>query len=139
MKKHEGSCNCGDVTVECAGKPVYIGMCHCENCQKRTGSAFGLTAWFEKSQIQVHGSLKTYETIEHGGIETKYNFCPNCGTTIGFEIARNSSGMGISVGCFTNPEFPKPTVSFYEKDRHPWVRVPDDINRVIAEGGSKKV
>ncbi|WP_460728622.1 hypothetical protein [Lysobacter rhizosphaerae] len=35
--------------------------------------------------------------------------------------------IAIPVGAFVDPGFPPPRVSVYEARRHPWVRLPDDI------------
>ncbi|PHR32520.1 MAG: aldehyde-activating protein [Fluviicola sp.] len=139
MEKHIARCQCGNVNVECVGESKYVGMCSCDDCQRRTGSAFSLTSWFDKSNVKITGKVHVYSLTEHNGIETNYSFCPNCSSTVFFEIPRNPSGLGVSVGCFTDQNFAQPTVSFYEAKRLPWIVVPKGINRVIAEGGSEKV
>ena len=30
----------GQLTASCTGEPVRVSVCHCLDCQKRTGSAF---------------------------------------------------------------------------------------------------
>lgn len=37
-----GECNCGNVTYEVFRAPLLTYVCHCGNCQKRSGSAFGM-------------------------------------------------------------------------------------------------
>lgn len=41
-------CACGQLKVTLQGDPLSTGMCTCTYCQKRTGSAFGLSSYFDK-------------------------------------------------------------------------------------------
>ena len=46
---HEGGCVCGGVRYRTTGNPQRVSACACRWCQKRTGSAFGLTVYFKES------------------------------------------------------------------------------------------
>ncbi len=35
-----GGCACGAIRYECAAEPLYMGNCHCRDCQRATGSAY---------------------------------------------------------------------------------------------------
>jgi hypothetical protein len=35
------ACNCGQLCITCEGEPVRVSMCHCLECQRRTGAVFG--------------------------------------------------------------------------------------------------
>ena len=37
-------CCCGRLSVRVRGEPVINGLCHCDDCRRRTGSALG-TIW----------------------------------------------------------------------------------------------
>ena len=38
--KIEGGCLCGKVRYSADAEPAFVGVCHCKNCQKGTGTAF---------------------------------------------------------------------------------------------------
>jgi len=40
--KIEGGCLCGKVRYSADVEPTFVGVCHCKNCQKGTGSAFSV-------------------------------------------------------------------------------------------------
>ena len=47
-----GSCACGHVTYHVVLPFEKVVICHCDNCQKRTGSAFGLMVYVKTEQVQ---------------------------------------------------------------------------------------
>jgi hypothetical protein len=40
--KLEGGCLCGKVRYSAEAEPAFVGVCHCKNCQKGTGTAFAI-------------------------------------------------------------------------------------------------
>jgi len=68
MKKHYGGCMCGRVRYHTIGQPVKTGLCHCRYCQLRTGTAFGISVYFNKENLKIEsGDLKKYTfTTENG-------------------------------------------------------------------------
>jgi len=35
-----GGCLCGRVRYECSADPLFMGHCHCRDCQKASGGAY---------------------------------------------------------------------------------------------------
>jgi hypothetical protein len=59
--QHTATCACGSAAMTVSGAPVAHAVCHCNNCKKRTGSAFGVSAYFpKKSVIGTEGQLTRY-------------------------------------------------------------------------------
>ena len=56
----EGGCHCGAVRFRAMREPVRKAACHCRSCQRRTGSAFGMGAYFNEVDVQLDGELRTY-------------------------------------------------------------------------------
>jgi len=42
----KASCCCQKCSIEIDGEPVMNAICHCNSCKRRTGSAFGWSAYF---------------------------------------------------------------------------------------------
>jgi len=62
MTNHEGGCVCGAVRYRVINAPARTSACHCRFCQRRTGSAFGIGAYFREADVEIlSGELKTYE------------------------------------------------------------------------------
>lgn len=114
-------CHCGDLTLTCDGEPKFVAMCHCDSCQRRTGTSFGLGAWFDRDAIAARGREATFvRSGSDTGAEIHFHFCPNCGTTVYWESPGGGlpEMCGVAVGCFADPSFPQPSLSVHGRSRH---------------------
>jgi hypothetical protein len=82
-------CACGRLQVTVEGKPLAVATCHCEFCQRRTGSVFQVSAVFSRHQASaITGESNTYNGLEVNSVGTTngddvtYHFCPTCGSTV---------------------------------------------------------
>jgi len=97
-------CACGAFKVKVEGEPISVGVCNCTQCQKRTGSAFGVSAYFPKESVQtVSGSFNTF--VRSGDLGTKWSiyFCPACGSTVFWDGTLFPDLRGVAAGCFADP------------------------------------
>jgi hypothetical protein len=102
------ACHCRQLRVETTGEPFAVSICHCVDCQRRTGSAFG-----RKEHI--------------------FHFCPECGSQVFRTEPSEPELVVVSVGSFADPSFPAPRESGYDSRRHAWVQLPDSIQRHAPE------
>jgi len=56
LEKHSGGCACGKVRYHSIGKPARTGLCHCRYCQLRTGTAFGISVYFNIDKVKIEPS-----------------------------------------------------------------------------------
>jgi hypothetical protein len=133
MTTRHAACDCGQLRLEADGEPVAVSICHCLACQRRTGSAFGLQAGYRAEQVRTEGRYTEYSRVsdEEDRQEHNFAFCPECGSTVfGTEPEASEEFVVVFVGAFADPTFPPPTESGYESRRHPWVGLPDGIERL---------
>jgi hypothetical protein len=114
-------CCCGSLRAEALAEPVAVGACHCTECQRRTGAPFGVVAFFANEHLRTEGPSKVYVRDGQEGRKVHMHFCPNCGTTVYWEADIRPGAIGVALGAFADPAFPRPTVSVWEQTRHPWV------------------
>ncbi|SVD01465.1 uncharacterized protein METZ01_LOCUS354319 [marine metagenome] len=105
---HKGGCACGEVRYETKGEPQVHAVCHCRYCQLRTGSAFGMGAYFSADKVEFNSGEQTqfkYETVSGNKVTT--SFCKKCGSTTNWSIeSKMMAGMtAIAVGTFDPPTF----------------------------------
>jgi len=111
-------CSCGALRVEAAGELDAGVACHCGECQRRTGSVFGVGAYFKKEQIHTEGPYNTYVRDAQEGRKVSNHFCPTCGTTVFWEADLRPDNIGVGVGAFGDSRFPRPTRSVWEESKH---------------------
>jgi hypothetical protein len=129
MATREAACHCGQLRLEVSGEPFAVSICNCLACQRRTGSAFGMQAGFDKEQVQVEGRFDDYSRIsdEADRKEHIFHFCPECGSQVFYTEPTEPDLIVVSIGSFADPAFPPPTESGYDSRRHPWIRLPDTV------------
>ena len=122
MTTRQAACVCGQLKIACEGEPRLVSICHCLECQRRTGSVYGVQAWFARDQIaSVVGETREFRRVADSGNAVTFRFCPVCGATIHWEAAKRPGFVAIAVGAFADPSFPTPRVAVWEKRRHDWV------------------
>jgi hypothetical protein len=115
------TCACGQLSARCTGEPALVSLCHCRDCQKRTGSAFGIAAFFARANVATGGQARAYTRTSDSGYDVTFHFCRNCGGTVFWEPRRKPDMVAVAVGSFADPSFPPPTQAVYDQHRHPWV------------------
>jgi hypothetical protein len=128
----DGSCSCGQLRISCRGEPVRVSICHCLDCQKRTGSAFGYQARFPAEQVTIEGEMKEFERLGDSGQPITFRFCPLCGSTVYWTLPSQPGMIAVAVGAFADPEYPAPWFSVYENRRHRWVNVPSSVTERLG-------
>jgi hypothetical protein len=105
-------------------------MCHCIDCQRRTGSTFSVAVFYERSSVRVErGTPAIFERESASGFPVKFHFCDRCGSNVYWEPARMPDLVGVALGAFADPSFPQPEQSVWTKDKHACVDLPRDVAR----------
>ncbi|HVJ54311.1 MAG TPA: GFA family protein [Aliidongia sp.] len=76
------TCACGRLTVQCISEPLLVSLCHCLACQKRTGSSFGIAAFFRRGDVTATGPARSFTRPSDSGHDVTFHFCPDCGSTL---------------------------------------------------------
>ena len=126
MSTRIATCSCNQLRIACAGEPVRVSMCHCLECQKRTGSTFGAQARFPRERVTIEGVSTEYVRVADSGNRISFHFCPHCGSTVYYRIHDMPDVVAVAVGAFADPKFPAPKFSVYEARKHSWTGIPAD-------------
>ncbi|KCZ48704.1 GFA family protein [Hyphomonas pacifica] len=121
----EARCSCGNLRVLIAEDltPAVV-ACHCTACQRRSGSPFGVAAYYPMSALTISGESRTWtRTGDSGGAFTTH-FCPTCGSSVYWTTEKHADAAGVAVGAIADPHFPAPIRSVWEETRHDWVEIP---------------
>ena len=120
-------CACGQLRVTAQGDPEIVVACNCTECQRRTGSPFGVGAYYRRDRVSpIEGRSSLHARTAPSGRSLVNHFCPNCGTTVYWTLEMRPEHYGIAVGCFADPAFPPPVRAVWAEGKHDWVSFPDD-------------
>lgn len=100
---------------------MKVSLCHCLACQRRTGSTYGVAAFFHEQDVAVQGRSSVFTRRGDSGFAVIFHFCPNCGSTVFWKPQRAPELTGVAAGAFADPAFPKPTNAVHLESRHSWV------------------
>jgi len=124
-----GGCACGAVRYRISGEPVRISICHCTQCQKRTGSAFGMGCVFSREAVEVlTGDVTEYERIAESGNRVRFHFCSVCGTSVFWDFEAMPEARGIAAGTLDDTSWLDPRLHVWTKHSQGWFRFPDDAD-----------
>ena len=130
MGSRTSQCNCGQLSLTYAGPdPARISLCQCYECQRRTGSVYSVQARLPRDQVMIDGRSSTwtfpvrgkpaeFRSCDSGG--ATYHFCPECGSTVFWDIDSAPDLFGVAVGGFTDPTFPPPMIAGFEAYGAEW-------------------
>jgi hypothetical protein len=68
-----GGCACGSVRYSLKGEPFRIGICHCTDCRKESGSVFVVYGQWLAADVEILGEAQAYNGRR---------FCPTCGSRL---------------------------------------------------------
>lgn len=128
MTTRRAECSCGQLSASCEGEP-FVAVCHCLACKRRSGSAFGMGAWYPKKDVVIDGPRAEFLRIGDDGGHIHHSFCPVCGVTLCWTID-GFPGIAISAGTFADMSLPPPKVSVYHASRgYPWLTLGEPIEK----------
>jgi hypothetical protein len=118
------TCWCGQAQAVCEGEPARVSVCHCLNCQQRSGSAFAAQARFPVDHVTLSGELRDYTRAGDSGQRATFRFCPECGSTLAYTTEAEPDLIAIPIGAFADPKaFGEPLYSVYEGRKVAWVAI----------------
>jgi len=129
MAEIEGGCLCGAVRYSATTEPVLVGVCHCRDCQKFTGSAFGFLVGVPRAAFARCGAVKTFSKPADSGRPIVRSFCPECGSSIAEEPGSRPELVILNGGTLDDPDAVTPAMQIYCDRELSWVRLGGDMRR----------
>lgn len=119
-------CACGAASITVAGEPQQHNVCHCTNCKRRTGSAFGISIYFLRSDVQQTNGQTSVYAFHHAewNHEQQRHFCARCGSTLFWFMSSRPTLIGIAGGCFDDGSLGEPSWSTSHAQKLAWLTLP---------------
>ena len=103
---------------------MFVHCCHCDDCQRLTGSAFVLNAIIETQAIKLlRGKPVAVPVPRENGPHDIYR-CPKCQTALWSNYGRRPNLRFVRVGTLDKPGALKPDVHIYTRWKAKWLKLP---------------
>ena len=131
MQKISGKCLCGSIEYKTDADPVFSIICHCDDCQRQTGTAFSMTVGVPKATVvfKNEDKLKEYVGESASGNPVRRKFCQDCGSPIISMIAMAPDMYMIKAGTLDDKSWLKPTHQFWCSTKQPWLELSDELEK----------
>ena len=123
-----GGCACGTIRYTCTGEPVYMGNCHCRDCQQATGTAYFAAIAVKTSQFSIStGEPTWFERPADRGHMMRRGFCSTCGSPLFLVNGSNTGAMVLYAASLDDPSWYKPSRNIFVESAQPWDLMHSDL------------
>ncbi|KAK2461122.1 hypothetical protein APHAL10511_006649 [Amanita phalloides] len=120
---YEGRCLCGGCKVFLDDEPRGLGICHCNDCSRNSGSPFICAVFVPSEKVRIDGPFKiySYPNSSSGNMVNRW-FCTECGSHLASQSSARTEYISPRTGIFE--EFKKLPISLeiFTKDRWPSIQ-----------------
>lgn len=132
MLDARGGCLCGAVRYTLKAEPALVGICHCRDRQRFTGSAFSFLVAVPLAALEIEGAFKSFAKPGDSGQPITRRFCPECGSSLAEEAHTRPGLVLINGGTLDDPTLVTPTLEIYCGRELPWARLDAGTQRFEA-------
>ena len=116
-----GGCACGAIRYACASEPLFMGNCHCRDCQRATGSAyFAAVSVSEPAFRLTTGTPAVYEKQADSGSTMRRMFCSQCGSPVFLTNSARPNLVVLYAASVDDPSWVRPARDIYTESAQPW-------------------
>jgi hypothetical protein len=129
-----GGCRCGAVRYELADAPHETCICHCQECQKQSASAFGISVMVRSANVRrLTGKLECWSRATDSRRTPACYFCATCGTRLWHGDKDRAEEISIKGGTFDEPVDLRRAIHIWTRRKLPGVLIPDDAQQFPGE------
>jgi hypothetical protein len=133
MRVLEGGCQCGRIRYRIEGEPLGLAVCHCRECQRQSGSAFGMSLAVKRDAFRLlSGELASFTTVADSGRSKRCTFCPDCGSRIFHQTLE--AAISVKAGTLDDTSWLEPTAHYWTQRKQAWFEIPAGVPRIRDDG-----
>ena len=141
MERREGStmlktggCNCKTIRYQVTGKPLFVHVCHCRECQRDSGGAFNMTMLLLATDFQItHGIPAEKRVTRLSGKQYFGYFCEQCGNPIYGAPVDPIGLIVLRPGTLDEIDQLQPQAHIWVQEKQPWVQIPKNVPSFAKE------
>lgn len=120
MTDYFGSCLCGTAKFEVQGEFDNFYLCHCQHCQKDTGSAHAANLFSQSAKLNWLSGSDAVTTFTLPGTRHNKSFCKICGSAL--PSTHEVDLLVIPAGCLDTEVSMSPTAHIFTSSKAVWDR-----------------
>jgi hypothetical protein len=103
-------------------------VCHCTDCQRQSGSAFGMTLVVAESDFKImQGEVASWTSQSEAGRGKLGAFCPRCGTRVYHKPEWRRGSVSVKAGTLDDTRWLDPDMHIWTRSKQPWVVIPKGV------------
>lgn len=127
---YSGRCVCGAVAYRLTDEPLTVYVCHCTDCQKRSGSAFSMSMWVHRSALALTAGEPVSLTLTTpSGRVAEHRLCAKCGCRLWSEPRQRPEIAIVRPGTLEDTSWIRPVAHLWTRSAQPWVGIPEGVPR----------
>ena len=126
--RRTGGCACGAIRYVFEGEPLFVHACHCTDCQRLSGTAFGITMLVEARDFRVVSGEPGEAALTGGSGAAKQSFfCPQCGGWLFGRTELRPGVLAIRPGTLDDKTGIVPQANIWTRSKLAWLALPTDV------------
>ncbi len=118
MTEYSGSCLCGAAKFEVQGEFDSFYLCHCQHCQKDSGSTHAANLFSQSAKLIWLAGSDSVATFKLAGTRHKKSFCKVCGSAL--PSTHDAGLIVIPAGCLDTEVSMSPTAHIFTSSKAVW-------------------
>lgn len=118
MTGYFGSCLCGTVKFEVQGDFDSFYLCHCQHCQKGTGSAHAANLFSKSAKLVWQSGVDKVTSFTLPGTRHNKSFCKLCGSAL--PSTQIAGLLVVPAGCLDTEISISPTAHIFSSSKAAW-------------------
>jgi hypothetical protein len=128
-----GGCQCGAVRYAIAGAPGRLFVCHCRECQRQSGSAFGMSLIVRREAFAVtQGETRDWSRNADSGRTMSCHFCAVCGSRL-WHAREGIETFSVKAGSLDVPADVSRAIHIWTSRKVPGLILPQDAEQHVKE------
>ena len=136
MMDIDGACLCGAIRYEATIDPTKVRICHCNQCQIQSATAFRIGVLVAREDFRLlSGEPKVYVKTAESGRPRALAFCADCGTALYGTSPTEQTMFSLRLGTARQRRELEPTVQIWAAEALPWLSRIASMPRVAGQTG----
>ncbi len=122
-----GGCQCGACRYAIGEPPLTVYACHCSECQRQSGGAFGMSMPVRAIAFALTaGTPQRWRRTAASGRAVDCVFCPDCGTRLFHAPLRDPAVVNVKPGTLDDPHWVRPVGHLWTRSARAATIIPTD-------------